>query len=90
MPKIPAPKGGQAQNHPDFAMRASEPRLAGVQKIFLLAPQAIEFSEFTAQEICRFVDISSGVVPNFLYETFLHYFGDFGKTRDMGGNGQHM
>ena len=90
MPKIPAPTSGQAENHPDFAIRASKSRLARVHKIFLLATQPVELPEFTSQEICRLVDFAGGVVSNFLYETFLHDFGDFGRTRGLGGDGQHV
>jgi len=84
MPKIPAPESRQAEYHPNFAMGASETRLASGQQIFLFSAKAIEFSKLPSKEICRLVDLASGVVPDFLYKPFFHYFGDFWRSQGMG------
>jgi hypothetical protein len=89
MPKIPSPESRQAESYPDFAMSASEPRLAGSQQIFLLSAKAVEFSKLPPKKIRRLVDVTGGVVPDLLHKPFLHDISNFGKPRGRGDKRKH-
>jgi len=89
MAKIPSPESRQAESYPDFAMSASEPRLAGSQQIFLLSAKAVEFSKLPPKIIRRLVDVTGGVVPDLLHIPVFYNIGNFGKLRGGSDKRKH-